>query len=106
MRTNLRYFIPLLLILCSCGSAKKLAYLQDMQKEIEAVTNTYTNIIKPGDVLSIVVSSSKQDLAVPFNLYSVRTQMAASAQGPTTTAGYSSNSQLEMEGYTVAQTEA
>ncbi len=102
MRISSRYLIPLFFILCSCGSAKNLAYLQDMQQEMEQVSNTYTNIIKPGDVLSIIVSSSKQELATPYNLYSMRTQLAASVQGPTTSGGYVSNSRLEMEGYTVA----
>jgi polysaccharide export outer membrane protein len=74
-----------------------------MQHEMEQVSNTYTNTIKPGDVLSIVVSSSKQDLASPYNLFSARqSMMAVSAQGPTTTSGYNTQTRMEMEGYTVS----
>lgn len=55
--------------------------------------NPYTNIIKPGDLLSIIVSSSKPELAVPFNLYSVKAQMSAVTP--------QAQSRQELEGYTV-----
>ena len=82
------------LLLISCGSAKNIAYLQDAASGEMADINTYTNIIKPGDLLSIVVSSSRPELAVPFNLYSVRQQMS-------TTATQQATQRQELEGYTV-----
>ncbi len=80
-------------VMLSCGSSKNIAYLQDAVDDEVMAMNTYTNIIKPGDMLSIVVSSSKSELAAPFNLYSVKTQMSALTQ--------QSAQRQELEGYTV-----
>lgn len=60
----------------SCGSSKNIAYLQDAEAGELAQIDQYTNVIKSGDLLSITVSSSKPELAVPFNLYSVKSQMS------------------------------
>lgn len=92
----MRYILPLLavaVVLCSCGSAKNIAYLQDATAGDVTALDPYTNIIKPGDMLSIVVSSSKPELATPFNLYSVRAQMSTITQ--------QAMQRQEMEGYTV-----
>lgn len=80
------------LLLSSCGSSKKIAYLQDVASGDITQFDSYTNIIKPGDLLSIVISSTKPELAVPFNLYSVRSQMSAVQQA---------TQRQELEGYTV-----
>lgn len=80
------------LLLTACGSSKKLTYLQDIDPGDIAQVNSYTNIIKPSDLLSIVVSSSKPELALPFNLYSVRAQLSAVQQ---------TSQRQELEGYTV-----
>lgn len=80
-------------VMVSCGSSKNIAYLQDVTPGDITELNSYTNIIKPGDLLSIIVSSSKPELAVPFNLYSVRAQMS------TTTP--QASARQELEGYTV-----
>ena len=54
---------------CSCGSYKRLAYLQDMQVDYE-----YTVAPKPdariqvGDKVKIMVSCSSPELAAPFNV--------------------------------------
>lgn len=86
-------FCLLSLIMMSCGSTKKIAYLQDAAADEISQINAYTNIIKPGDMLSIVVSSSKPELAVPFNLYSVKSQMSA--------LNMNAGQRQELEGYTV-----
>ncbi len=80
-------------VMLSCGSAKNIAYLQDAAAGEMEELNPYTNIIKPGDLLSIIVSSSKPELAVPFNLYSVKAQMSAVTP--------QAQSRQELEGYTV-----
>lgn len=49
-------------VMLSCGSAKNIAYLQDAAAGEMEELNPYTNIIKPGDLLSIIVSSSKPEL--------------------------------------------
>lgn len=82
-------------LLASCGSTKNITYFQDAQAgESLPITNSYTNVIKSGDMLHIVVSSTKPELAVPFNLYSVRAQMTASPV-------VSQAAREELEGYTV-----
>lgn len=86
-------FCAAALLVTSCGSVKNIAYLQDALADEVTEFNAYTNIIKPGDLLSIVVSSSKPELAVPFNLYSVKSQMSALAP--------QSGQIQQMEGYTV-----
>ena len=65
---KLLLFILATLLVCSCGSYKRLAYLQDM----DALT-TYDVTRRPdpriarGDKLNITVSSSQPVLAAPFN---------------------------------------
>lgn len=81
-------------IMMSCGSTKKIAYLQDAVADEISMINTYTNVVKPGDMLSIVVSSSKPELAVPFNLYSVKNQMSS--------LDLNSGQNQQLEGYTVS----
>jgi len=56
-------------LMCSCGSYKRLAYLQDM--EVGAtydVTQSPETRIGRGDVLRIMVYSSQPELAAPFNV--------------------------------------
>lgn len=61
----------MLVLLSSCGTYKRLGYLQDMEEGI-----TYSMPIQPdahiakGDKLSIVVACSTPALAVPFNILS------------------------------------
>lgn len=95
MYKRLLTYSAVIFMLYSCGSTKEISYFQDIsEKEAYEITNTYTNVIKSGDLLSIVVSSTQPELALPFNLYSVRTQMNTA---PVT----GSNARQEMEGYTV-----
>jgi len=55
--------------LFSCGSKKKIVYLQGIEnaKSYDNSTN-YEAIIQPDDVLSIIVSSDSPEIAAPFNL--------------------------------------
>ncbi len=59
----------LMLMLDSCVTTKQVAYLQDMthgtQIELE---NQFEAVISPYDELTIIVSSSDEELAKPFNL--------------------------------------
>lgn len=80
------------MVMSSCGSSKNIAYFQDIgQGETGNIGNSYTNVIRSGDMLSIVVSSSKPELAVPYNLYSVKTMATTNTV----------DIRQEMEGYTV-----
>lgn len=53
----------------SCGSKKKIVYLQGIEsaQNYDAATN-YEEIIQPDDVLSIIVSTDNPEVAAPFNL--------------------------------------
>ncbi|MBO7197510.1 MAG: polysaccharide biosynthesis/export family protein [Tidjanibacter sp.] len=86
------------LLLASCGSHKDLAYFQEVVEsgQIDGSVGKI-NTIQPGDVLTISVSSSRPELAVPYNLFSSRSQIATSSAN-------SSNriiSNVTYEGYTV-----
>lgn len=59
-------------ILFSCGSRKDVIYFQDIDlSSTSTAIKSYNPIIKPDDMLTIVVSSLDQDLARPFNLPAV-----------------------------------
>ena len=66
------FFICLIAILlfASCKSYKKVPYLQDAETVQQAVQqeNLYDAKIMPKDLLTIVVSCTSPELAVPFNL--------------------------------------
>ena len=57
-------------LLASCQSYKKVPYLQDagVVKDINQQENLYDAKIMPKDLLTIVVSCTSPELAVPFNL--------------------------------------
>lgn len=84
-------------VACSCGSYKRLAYLQDMQ-----VDTAYTVAPKPDarikveDRLRIVVTCSSPALAAPFNIYS---GLATYEPANGSVQGKSRN--MEEKGYTV-----
>ena len=66
------FFICLIAILlfASCKSYKKVPYLQDAETVQQAVQqeNLYDAKIMPKDLLTIVVSCTNPELAIPFNL--------------------------------------
>lgn len=56
------------LLLTSCFSSKKVVYLKDMQIDsLYAITRQNEQKIKQDDKLSIVISSQKPELSIPFN---------------------------------------
>ena len=66
---NLMLVLCLQLLLFSCGSKSDIVYFQNIDQigSSKSITN-YNPIIKPDDMLTIVVSALDQDLARPFNL--------------------------------------
>ncbi|WP_195399199.1 polysaccharide biosynthesis/export family protein [Bacteroides finegoldii] len=76
------FFICLIAILlfASCKSYKKVPYLQDAETVQQAVQqeNLYDAKIMPKDLLTIVVSCTSPELAVPFNLTVATPASAAS----------------------------
>ena len=67
---------PLLLVvfftIAACNSAKKVVYLQDAKSiENEAIMNYKDVVVKPDDLLSILVSSQQPEAAAPFNLQDI-----------------------------------
>jgi polysaccharide export outer membrane protein len=87
-------------VLASCGSYKDLAYFQEVVEagELEGVAGQI-NTIKSGDVLAISVSSSQPELAIPYNLFSAHSQIAASTAAANSSSRVISN--VNLEGYTV-----
>ena len=74
MRKKRLIFILLPLLLAGCQNYKQVPYLQDATQQI-AVTDTtiisptlYDARIMPKDLLTIVVSCTSPELAIPFNL--------------------------------------
>ena len=57
-------------LLASCQSYKKVPYLQDVEvvEQTAQQENLYDAKIMPKDLLTIVVSCTSPELAVPFNL--------------------------------------
>lgn len=86
------------LLLASCGSHKDLAYFQEVVQsgQLEGEVGQ-VNTIRPGDVMTISVSSSRPELAIPYNLFSSRSQIATSA----TNSANRVISNVTYEGYTV-----
>lgn len=67
-------------LLCSCGANRELAYLTDIAgtQKLER-TDTDAWRIASGTVLSIMVSSSRPELTVPFNSLNFRTAVSNGA---------------------------
>ena len=63
--------LGLFLLITSCVSNKKIAYLQNDEINQSQVSNTYTTIFKPDDLLQITVISDDVKAAIPFNLPAV-----------------------------------
>lgn len=72
MKKNYLLFLVSVL-LCSCASIKEFSYFQDTADgDANAIQNTDTQItIKPGDRITVLVSSKNIELAMPFNLVTI-----------------------------------
>lgn len=59
----------ILVLLCSCGSTKNIAYLQNSDEiDFEQSKYLYDAKIMPKDILTITVTTVNPEAAVPFNL--------------------------------------
>lgn len=68
-------FASVLLLLSACNTKEKVLYFQNVTDQQAILTQSVSNIkFLPGDKLNIVVSSSKPELAMPFNLPLINTQ--------------------------------
>ena len=74
-------------LFASCQSYKKVPYLQDagVVKDTNQQENLYDAKIMPKDLLTIVVSCTSPELAVPFNLTVATPANAATASTQLTT---------------------
>lgn len=89
-RLNNRHLLLILLpfILVACQSYKKVPYFQDVDivNQAEQQENLYDARIMPKDLLTIVVSCTNPELAIPFNLtVASNAAMAASTSSYVTT---------------------
>ena len=65
---NILFLSVLVVLLCSCGSTKKIVYLQNAEQvDFEQSRFLYDARIMPKDVLSITVSTVHPEAAAPFN---------------------------------------
>ena len=78
-----------LMLITSCASRRDVVYFQDADLAATANSiNNYGLVIKPDDVLTIVVSALDQDLSRPFNLTSMTYSDDANRDGRTVHQGY------------------
>ena len=70
MGRNVLICLIAIFLLASCQSYKKVPYLQDVEvvEQTAQQENLYDAKIMPKDLLTIVVSCTSPELAVPFNL--------------------------------------
>lgn len=76
--TNVVLLITLACLLASsCMSPKKVLYLQDMKQNSQIeLENQFQAVISPYDELTILVSAHDFDLAKPFNLSSIQSNIS------------------------------
>ena len=66
---NLLFLSTFIVLLCSCGSTKEIAYFQNAQSiDFEQSKFLYDAKIMPKDILTITVTTVNPEAAVPFNL--------------------------------------
>ena len=83
-----KYVILLaVIVLASCQSYKKVPYLQDAEviNQAQQLETLYDAKIMPKDLLTIVVSCTNPELAVPFNLVAATPATAGASQMQMTT---------------------
>jgi len=81
-----KFIVPMIILMAvivsssSCSSYKKVAYFQNIDSvDLSPSKGLYDAKIKPKDLLTITVSTTNQDAAVPFNLV-VPNAMAAGSR--------------------------
>mgnify|MGYP002621829739 CR=1 FL=1 len=72
-------FLILLIFISSCRLSERFVYFQGDQA-VNQVSTSYSPLIKPDDILSIIVSSDKPESAKPFNFQ--RSEMGIEIQRP------------------------
>jgi len=84
------FFLVVLMTVTSCVTEKDILYFQDIEKlqESNDIQN-YATIIRPNDLLSILVSSYDLDAVRPFNLSSVAPDQLGSGMGSSAQQGQS-----------------
>lgn len=81
MLKKLNLLVGVLLLAASCTSIKEVAYLQDVQQMSVKEIETKDVKITVDDLLSIAVSCSNPDLAIPFNLPMISYQLGTTVGG-------------------------
>lgn len=65
------FLIAIVLTITSCVSKKDIVYFQNDEIDQSKVSNSYTTIFKPDDLLQITVSATDLEAVKPFNLPAV-----------------------------------
>lgn len=77
-KSQVVFYLFILITLSSCVSKKKIIYLQGQQNQSSNQVN-YEPIIQNDDLLSITISSVEPELAVPFNLDQLQSASGSSS---------------------------
>ena len=89
-----------LLFMNSCGSAKRYAYMQDVElAKRYSVDYEHKLVVEPGDRIRVAVQSDYPELVAPFNGAGFQTSIAGVSSG--TNSGNTSSQELRGFGYTV-----
>jgi len=99
IKRSLKLIVFFCCVLTSCKTSQKITYIQDATDRSIHKKPAYSGIkFQPGDIISIIVSSRKSEMAAPFNLPFVTTYAGSSALLPSDapmTLGYP----VDSEGY-------
>ncbi len=97
MKKILLILATTLFVLSSCKTSEKVIYFQDVEDQATILTKAINDItFKAGDKLTIIVTCSKPELALPFNLPIMTTQVGATTRsGAQQVAVYT----IDAEGY-------
>lgn len=96
MKINFLAFIFIILVLGSCTSTKKVAYLQGAESIPQDVLNQATplvnSVIMPGDLIDIIVSGINMEAVKPFNRLDYLHQISGNTYNSNITANTNSPS--------------
>ena len=80
---------PVIIMMCQSCKNTKYIYLEDMPLDSTLpITNKQEAHVMPGDRLEIRVICTKQELAIPFNVYSYQVSQEGGATGTNEVKGY------------------
>lgn len=91
-----------LLFMSSCGSAKRYAYMQDVElAKRYSVDYEHKLVVEPGDRIRVAVQSDYPELVAPFNGLGFQTSMPGVPASSSSSVNITSSQEMRGFGYTV-----